>query len=111
MSRTIREWQALLDGTSSGDWEAGEGGVEIFAVTDRSRSFVADAGSHLLSCQGEALAEARKDAGLIAAAPEAVAEVIRLRTLLEAGVEMCESADTPNAKTLAKVFTTMSEGN
>lgn len=83
MSRTTDQWEALLEGTSSGNWVVRVGGVEVFAVTDHSRSFVADAGSHLLSCQGEALTEARKDAVLIAAAPEAVAEVIRLREALE----------------------------
>lgn len=65
------EWEALLDGTTPGTWEAREdhGGMNLFA--GRERVFISD-------CCGDVFG-ADKDVRLAAHAPAAVAEVVRLR--------------------------------
>ena len=65
------EWEALLDGTTPGPWEAREdhGGMNLFAGSERV--FGSD------SC-GDVSGQ-EEDVRLAAHAPAAVAEVIRLR--------------------------------
>lgn len=114
MPRTTGEWEELLYTVGDTDVEAvtesaffseAEGDIEFHNIQYTGGRVV---GGWLNPGQSF---RSREWAELVASAPEAVGEVIRLRRLLEAGVSECERADTPNAKTLAKMFTTMLEGN
>lgn len=73
--RTTDEWEALLDGTAVGPWEAKQHGreevISICTTVHTPKRFVGD-------IYGE------RNARLVAAAPEAVAEVIRLHRAAEA---------------------------
>lgn len=75
MRRTTEQWEELLDGITPGEWEAREdhGGMNLFAGSERV--FGSD------SCGDVSGAE--EDVRLAAVAPEAVAEVIRLRKAIE----------------------------
>ena len=85
--RSTAEWEKALEGTSEGCWEVGSNGTEVYHVDEMGRGVVADTGSHIEKMWPDddsgALAGARADARLIALAPEAVAEVVRLRRELE----------------------------
>lgn len=87
MTRTTDEWKQLLDGISPSQWE--EGQMEVYARDDHGRSFVAATANNLHPDEPAGY-QTQCDARLIAAAPEAVAEVIRLREELE---ELREKAD------------------
>ena len=71
------EWEALLDGTTPGGWGRGADPREIYAVDDAGRAvFVGSTYAHN--------AHSGADAELLASAPAAVAEVVRLRREIEA---------------------------
>lgn len=86
MSRTTDDWAALLDGTTEGPWEseADYAGGEL--ITDPSRIICSDQ-----KYIGRIHAP---DGHLAAAAPEAVAEVVRLRREVSAfRDQMAKSAE------------------
>ena len=67
--RTTDDWEALLDGTTPGPWGCrwDEGHLAIVGPDEEAIAFDAD----------------ERDSNLIVAAPEAVAELMRLRRELE----------------------------
>ena len=67
--RTTESWEALLDGTTPGPWGCrwDEGHLAIVGPDEEAIAFDAD----------------ERDSNLIVAAPEAVAEVVRLREELD----------------------------
>lgn len=83
--RTTDEWQTLLDGVAEGPWEARQDGHDPVWMIGRL-----DDNPARIAGDGYGPGNAR----LLAAAPEAVAEVIRLREELEALRRNCiESAE------------------
>lgn len=78
MRRTTEQWEALLDGITPGEW-----GVETFHEAEYSPEAVLTVdGDTLAWCSyGEAPTALMtlEDAALASVAPEAVAEVVRLR--------------------------------
>ena len=83
--RTTDEWQSLLDGVAEGPWEARQDGHDPVWMIGRL-------GDNPARIVGDGYGEG--NARLIAAAPEAVAEVVRLREELEALRRACiESAE------------------
>lgn len=76
MSRTTQEWEALLEGTTEGPWgwRWDEGLLAIIGPDGQTVAIDADV----------------RDSDALAAAPDAVAEVIRLRRELEELLEVCD---------------------
>jgi hypothetical protein len=73
--RSTAEWEAALDGTTEGKWIQAQG-VEVWAEGDNGVNlYVGSAYRHNGSLED--------NARLFALAPEAVAEVVRLRRELE----------------------------
>lgn len=70
--RSTAEWEAALEGTTPGPWENREYGI----------------GPLYADIYGSVASENQKDEELAALAPEAVAEVIRLRRELEERVRI-----------------------
>lgn len=85
MTRTTDKWAELLDGTTEGPWNAGKGEIygpryaEVLTAETETR------GSGYMEYEVPLLAGERldRDLPLAASAPDAVAEVIRLRRELE----------------------------
>lgn len=97
MTRTTDEWQQLLDGTTEGPWEW------IDEPGDADAQYIIDwnTGNMCLSVDaiGSGSSYRPSDPLLAAAAPEAVAEVVRLREELEALRRACiESAEEAERK-------------
>ena len=80
MSRTTQEWKALLEGTTEGPWgwRWDEGLLAIIGPDGQTVAIDADV----------------RDSDALAAAPEAVAEVVRLRRELETMRGWAESLGT-----------------
>lgn len=74
MRRTTEQWEALLDGTADGPWEVKRYDRELVASICTT---VHDPKRYVGDIYGE------WNARLVAHAPEAVAEVIRLRKAME----------------------------
>ena len=72
--RTTDEWQALLDGVAEGPWEARQDGRDPVWMIGRL-------GDNPARIVGDGYGEG--NARLLAAAPESVAEVVRLRRAFE----------------------------
>lgn len=81
MSKTTQEWQQLLDGTTGGPWEW------IDEPDDAHAQYIVDRKTGRMCISVEAIGFGSvyepSDPLLAAAAPEAVAEVVRLRRELE----------------------------
>lgn len=73
MGRTTDEWSALLDGTTPGPWRVGGKDAD-------GNTYV---GNYDPDIGGPAASTGSDDAPLVAAAPDAVAEVVRLRREFE----------------------------
>ena len=88
MSRTTQEWEALLEGATPGPW------VWIDEPDDADTQYIIDwvTGGMCLSLDtiGSGSAYKPSDPVLAAVAPEAVAEVVRLRRELEELLEVCD---------------------
>ena len=97
MSKTTQEWQQLLDGTTEGPWEW------IDEPDDADAQYIVDCNTGRMCLSVDAIgsgsAYVPSDPLLAAAAPEAVAEVVRLREELEALRRACiESAEEAGRK-------------
>lgn len=86
MTRTTAEWEELLDGTTPGPWTPGAYPAHIYEVVDTDLG--PDFGRRILTAIIEDgvcdFDKAEANANLACEAHDAVTEVIRLRTELEA---------------------------
>lgn len=84
MGRTTDEWAELLVGTTEGPWHAGKRGIDGPDYAEVLTAETETRGSGYMSYEVPLLAGDRldRDLPLAAAAPDAVAEVIRLRRAL-----------------------------